>query len=247
MIATPTPAPLVSAKSITMRFGGFHALDGVDLDVLEAERLGLIGPNGSGKSTLTAIISGALFATEGTVTFAGQPISTMALHRRAHIGIARTFQIPRPFHSMTVEENVQIAVMYGRRDPSSATVDESVYLVLHDVGLGARAQVPASALTQVELRKLELARAMAMRPRLLIADEAMAGLSHSEVEEILELLLSMKARGIAVLMIEHIMQAVTAFSERIVVLIAGKKVADGSPQEVLSMPQVVSAYLGEGA
>ena len=235
---------MLQANGVVMRFGGFCALAEVDLHVETGERVGLIGPNGSGKSTLTHCIGGALRPTAGEILWDGKRISDLPPHRRCALGIARSFQLPRPFKSMTALENVQLPMQYSRHGASRSVTSDAL-AVLALVGLRSRRDVISSALTQVELRKLELARAIAAKPRLLIADESMAGLSGSEQEEVLDLLMGMKEQGIAVLMIEHIMHAVTRFSERIVVLVAGRKLADGNPADVLAMPDVISAYLGE--
>jgi len=240
--------PLLRVSAITKRFGGFTALDQVDLVVAPGERLGLIGPNGSGKSTLVNCIAGTLRNDAGRIELNGRDIVRVAAFKRVHLGVARTFQIPRPFASMSVIDNLRIPLLYGARAPikldASGTTDEAMR-ILEELGLGAKAYAMSGGLTQVDMRKLELARAIAAKPALLIADEAMAGLSTSEVDEILGLLLGMKERGVAVIMIEHVMRAVMKFSERIAVLVAGRKIADGDPQAVVANPDVVAAYLGQ--
>jgi branched-chain amino acid transport system ATP-binding protein len=235
--------PLLLAQGIGKRFGGFVALDGIDLAVKPGERLGLLGPNGSGKSTLVNCLTGALAHDRGTIHFRGERLDGLAPHRRIRAGLARTFQVPRPFAQMTVRENLDVPLLYA--GPTPRSLSEAASALLDEVGLAGKADAPADRLTQVELRKLELARAMAARPRLLFADEAMAGLSTSEVEEILALLLRLNAAGVAIVMIEHIMHAVTRFAERLVVLVAGRKIADGDPAAVLADPAVEKAYLGE--
>jgi branched-chain amino acid transport system ATP-binding protein len=241
---------LLQIKGLSKRFGGFVALDGIDLDVQQGERLGLIGPNGSGKSTLVNCVCGTLSNEAGSVHFAGQAIDGMAAHRRTHIGLARSFQLPRPFVSLTVMDNLRIPLLYTVRRrslliSSQQELDERCVDLLRMVGLDAKARRMPSDLTQVEMRKLELARAMAAEPKLLIADEAMAGLSHSEIEDIIALLLRLNAQGVTIIMIEHIMRAVMSFSQRITVLVSGRKIADGRPDEVVNNPEVVSAYLGQ--
>jgi branched-chain amino acid transport system ATP-binding protein len=240
--------PLLLASSVTKRFGGFLALAGVDLSVWPGERVGLIGPNGSGKSTLVNCVAGTLRASSGSLRFAGRDLGPLPPHRRIRLGIARSFQIPRPFASMTVLDNVRVPLVYaarGRDGPPSRELDREALAILGRVGLAEKAHHRSGELTQVDMRKLELARAIAARPKLLIADEALAGLSASEVDEILAILLEMKAQGIAVILIEHIMRAVMRFSERIAVLVAGRKIADGPPEAVLRDPEVERAYLGE--
>jgi branched-chain amino acid transport system ATP-binding protein len=239
-------APILRINAVVKRFGGFTALDGIDLEVAPGERLGLIGPNGSGKTTLINCISGALIADGGAVLFEGADITALAAHQRTKSGIARSFQIPRPFASMTVAENVAIPLEYTeRRAVADRDLAEEAHEILTLMGLESLAATAAGALTQIELRKLELARAMACHPKLLISDEAMAGLSGNEVDEILEILLRVNDRGVAIIMIEHIMRAVMGFSERIAVLDAGRKIADGEPGAIMNNPDVERAYLGE--
>ncbi len=242
--------PLLQVEKLSKRFGGFVALDHVDLSVNEGERLGLIGPNGSGKSTLVNCISGALYNEAGSVTFAGEKMDGMIAHERTRRGLARSFQLPRPFTSMTVAENIRVPLIYtvgarqGALHMSKSELDDRCHELLALVALEAKANQNPRDLTQVEMRKLELARAMAADPKLLIADEAMAGLSHSEVEDIVALLIRMNERGVTIILIEHIMRAVMSFSQRLAVLVSGKKIADGKPDEVIENPEVIGAYLG---
>jgi branched-chain amino acid transport system ATP-binding protein len=243
-------APLLAVDDLSKRFGGFVALDGVSLDVHGGERLGLIGPNGSGKSTLVNCLCGALHNETGTVTFDGVNVNGMTAHQRTRLGMARSFQLPRPFTSLTLTDNLRIPLIYSanvRRGShfSAAEIDERCGELLRLVGLDAKARRLPRDLTQVEMRKLELARAMGADPKLLIADEAMAGLSHSEIEDILKLLDRLNERGITIILIEHIMRAVMSFSQRLVVLVSGKKIADGNPQDVIRDPEVERAYLGQ--
>jgi branched-chain amino acid transport system ATP-binding protein len=237
---------LLQVKDITKRFGGFVALDAVNVEVFAGERLGLIGPNGSGKSTLVNCISGTLRNEGGSILFDGTDIRGLPAHQRTRRGIARSFQIPKPFTSMTVLENLAIPLEYAAQEWAhpSQVIDDAM-AILSQVGLAQKANERSNGLTQIELRKLELARAMAAKPKLLIADEAMAGLSSTEVDDILTLLLMLNEHGITIIMIEHIMRAVMRFSQRIVVLDAGKKIADGTPEDVVRNPAVEKAYLGE--
>ena len=240
-------APLLQVKAVSKHFGGFTALSAVSLDIAAGERFGLIGPNGSGKTTLINCISGAFRTEVGTVTFRGEDITQMPAHVRTRRGIARSFQIPRPFRSMTVLENLMVALDFAvATDPlvSVAHRRETAMSILTGMGLAAKADASATTLSQVELRKMELARAMATRPKLLISDEAMAGLSSSEVDEVLDLLMSLAGHDITVIMIEHIMQAVMRFSQRVMCLDAGKIIAIGTPPEVMGNQRVQEAYLG---
>ena len=243
-------APLLEVKGVGKRFGGFVALESIDLDVQPGERLGLIGPNGSGKSTLVNCVCGTLHNDTGTVRFAGLPLDGLPAHKRTHIGLARSFQLPRPFMSLSVADNLRVPLLYTVRRrslliSSPRELDDRCIELLRQVGLDAKAQRSPIDLTQVEMRKLELARAMAAEPKLLIADEAMAGLSHSEVDDILALLVKLNQSGVTVILIEHIMRAVMSFSDRLICLVAGRKVADGTPREVVHNPDVERAYLGE--
>jgi branched-chain amino acid transport system ATP-binding protein len=242
--------PLLEVANLGKRFGGFVALDGIDLSVGRGERLGLIGPNGSGKSTLVNCICGTLANESGTVRFDGKLIDRLKTHERTRAGIARSFQLPRPFASLTVGENLLVPLLYtvnarGGIRLSVAERDARCTDLLQLVGLANKAGQRPRDLTQVEMRKLELARAMAAEPQLLIADESMAGLSQVEVAEIVALLIRLNERGVTIILIEHIMRAVMQFSQRLVVLVSGAKIADGAPDEVIRDPQVERAYIGQ--
>jgi branched-chain amino acid transport system ATP-binding protein len=235
---------LLEVNGLTKRFGGFMALNGVTIHVKAGERFGLIGPNGSGKTTLINCVSGVLPVDGGRIVFDGREITGLPAHRRTRLGLVRSFQIPKPFASMTVLENLDIPLEYAAHERSDAA-DADAMEILRAIGLESKAHLRPSGLTQIEMRKLELARAMAARPKLLISDEAMAGLSHAEVDDILAILFRLNERGITIIMIEHIMRAVMRFSERIVVLDAGERIAEGTPEEIVRNPDVERAYLGE--
>ncbi|OKO81220.1 ABC transporter ATP-binding protein [Bradyrhizobium sp. AS23.2] len=245
MTLSDTQSPLLRISALTKRFGGFTALHNVSVDIRPGERFGLIGPNGSGKTTLINCISGAFRTEPGTILFRDEDITLLQPHVRTRRGIARSFQIPRPFRSMTVAENLMVALDFAAHEHVSvAQRRDSMMSILTQMGLGSKANVSAMQLSQVELRKMELARAMATHPKLLISDEAMAGLSSSEVDEVLDLLLSLASRDITIIMIEHIMQAVMRFSERVMCLDAGRIIAIGTPSEVMADRRVQEAYLG---
>jgi branched-chain amino acid transport system ATP-binding protein len=228
---------------LSKSFGGFAALTEVSLEVAQGERFGLIGPNGSGKTTLINCVSGLLRNDGGSIHFEGQEISSLPAYVRARRGIARSFQVPRPFQTMTVLENLLVPSAYVQH-MKDVDGEAKAMEILSGMGLGTKAHATASELSQVELRKLELARAMAARPRLLISDEAMAGLSGAEVDEVLAILFKLNESGITVIMIEHIMQAVMRFSQRVICLDAGRIICEGTPGSIVQNPDVQKAYLG---
>ena len=240
---------LLAIDNLGKRFGGFVALESVSLVVHAGERVGLIGPNGSGKSTLVNCICGTMRNEAGLVHFDGRPLDGAAAHQRTRLGLARTFQLPRPFASLSLLDNIRIPLLYAvaarSQRRAAADIEARCLALLREVGLDGKAQRLPRDLTQVEMRKLELARAMAAEPKLLIADECMAGLTHSEVEDILSLLKRLNAEGVTIVLIEHIMRAVMSFSQRLVVLVSGRKIADGAPDEVVRDPEVERAYLGQ--
>jgi branched-chain amino acid transport system ATP-binding protein len=241
---------LLEINNLGKRFGGFVALEGIVLSVRPGERIGLIGPNGSGKSTLVNCICGTLRNEAGSVNFDGRLLDGATAHQRTRRGLSRTFQLPRPFASLSVADNLRVPLIYtvaarGGSHRSTADLEARCIDLLREVGLHNKAKRLPRELTQVEMRKLELARAMAAEPKLLIADESMAGLTHSEVEEILALLGRLNERGVTIILIEHIMRAVMSFSQRLVVLVSGRKIADGDPDTVVRDPEVERAYLGQ--
>jgi branched-chain amino acid transport system ATP-binding protein len=234
---------VLTVRAVQKSFGAVRALGPVDLDLRPKERLGLIGPNGSGKTTLINCISGLFPPDAGGIAFKGIDVTRMPAWKRAQLGLSRSFQIPRPFEGMTVLENLLVPLDYlNRRGRDEiARADE----VLRATGLIARRNHHAETLSQLELRKLELARALAAEPEVLVADEAMAGLSESEIDDILALLFRLNESGVAVIMIEHIMHAVMRFSQRMICLETGLIIAEGTPAEIAADPTVQKVYFGE--
>ena len=237
---------LLRVAQVSKHFGGFSALSDVSIEISQGERFGLIGPNGSGKTTLINCISGSLRNESGSILFDGNEISGLPAYQRTRLGIARSFQIPRPFSTMSVLENLLVPLEYvvHRRSLHTADTRIEAMQIVETMNLADKAETPSNRLTQVELRKLELARAMAARPRLLISDEAMAGLSSTEVEEVLVILRKLNESGITVIMIEHIMRAVMSFSQRVICLDAGRIICEGTPESIVKDPEVQKAYLG---
>jgi branched-chain amino acid transport system ATP-binding protein len=248
--AQPTPAHqhevALRINDVGMRFGGLWALSEVSFDVERGSVVGLIGPNGSGKTTLMNVISGVYKPTTGEVTYAGKRIADVPAHDVCHLGIARTFQIVKPFASLSVRENVAVGAMYGRnggKRSTRASFDRAQEL-LEIVGLARVAERPAAELTIPDRKRLEVAKALALDPDVLLLDEVMAGLNATEVEEALELLRDVNKRGVTLIVVEHLMKAIVSISTTIVVLAEGKKIAQGAPSTVLASPQVIEAYLG---
>lgn len=237
---------MVEGDRVTRMFGGLAAVSEVSFSLFEGEILGLIGPNGAGKTTLFNLISGATSATSGAIRFKGNEITRMSIAGRCHLGIARTFQTGKLFPSMTVSENVLVAALFGKGDgtPDARARQETVEL-LDFVGLTDKADHPAKGLTLAGQRRLEIARALATHPSVLLLDEVLAGLTPTEVAQGVDLIGRIRAGGVSILMVEHIMRAVMGLSDRIVVLHHGEKIAEGSPTEIASSKTVQDVYLGE--
>ncbi|HEX7055098.1 MAG TPA: ABC transporter ATP-binding protein [Burkholderiales bacterium] len=235
---------VLELEGVSRRFGGLRALHDVSLSVAPGEMLGVIGPNGAGKTTLVNVVTGVHPASAGRLRFSGRDITRVKPWRAARLGIARTFQVVQPFPEMTVMENVAAAAMFAGAARYGAQANEQALEQLRFVGLEALADRPAAALTLAMRKRLELAKSLAMRPRLLLLDEVNAGLNATEVNHALELIRAISARGITILIIEHLMKVVLSLCHRIVVLHHGELIATGEPERIVRDPAVVRAYLG---
>jgi branched-chain amino acid transport system ATP-binding protein len=241
----PGKEPMLETRALTRRFGALRALSSVSLSVQPGTILGVIGPNGAGKSTLINVITGHLRPTAGTVLIDGTDLTGAAPWRIAHAGVARTFQIVKPFRGLTVRENVAISAMYGHaRAATKRGAFERADGVLESLALTPLARRGPAELSVGDARRLELARALAARPQLLLLDEVMAGLRAAEVETMVGLIKSLRADGVTVLVVEHMIKVIAAVSDEICVLHHGEVLTCGAPQAVLSDPQVIKAYLG---
>jgi branched-chain amino acid transport system ATP-binding protein len=248
MSAMPAPAlaPAVEAKDVVVRFGGLVALDGVTLSVARGEILGLIGPNGAGKTTLLSVMSGTQRPSSGTVFVEGHDITRVPTYRIIGLGLARTFQVVKPFANLTVRENVAVGALFGRHGTtrSSRAAFAAADMVLERVGLAPEAKRAASELTLAGRKRLEIAKALATDPQVLLLDEVMAGLTPHEVDRAMDLLREVNGSGVTLVVVEHVMKAIMGISQRVVVLHQGRLIAQGLPTAVVADPLVIEAYLG---
>jgi branched-chain amino acid transport system ATP-binding protein len=238
---------LLELRKVSRSFGGLAAVKAVDLNVQAGEIVGLIGPNGAGKTTLFNLITGTYRPNNGAILFEGEDITRMAPHVRCQLGIARTFQLVRPFPNLTVLDNVAVGSVYGRRPAKTRRAAEADARELLDMlGLLDRSRILARSLTLVDRKRLELARALATHPKLLLLDELLAGLNPSEVVLAMDLVRAIRDSGITIIMVEHLVKALFGVSDRVAVLSAGEKICEGTPEQVAQDARVIDAYLGTG-
>jgi len=236
---------ILSAQGITKRFGGLQALTQVTFDLPEGQILGLIGPNGAGKTTLFNVINGVYPPEEGRIIFRGKEVTTAKTYEHAHMGMARTHQIVQPLNELTVHENVMVGACFGRERQNLGHAAEIANQVLDFVGLSARVDQLAGSLNVAQKKRLEMARALAARPFLLLLDEVLAGLNSSEISNMVDTVLKIRDQGITIIMIEHVMKAVMNVSDRLLVLDYGQQIAEGTPEEISKNEKVIEAYLGD--
>jgi branched-chain amino acid transport system ATP-binding protein len=236
---------LLSVQGVTKRFGGLQALSHVTFDLPEGQILGLIGPNGAGKTTLFNAINGIYPPEEGRIIFREKDVTRSKTYDHARMGMARTHQIVQPLNDLTVRENVMVGACFGRENQSLGHAADIATEVLNFVGLAARADQLAGSLNVAQKKRLEMARALAARPYLLLLDEVLAGLNSSEIGNMVEMVKSIRERGITIIMIEHVMKAVMSVSDRIIVLDYGEQIAEGTPEEISNNEKVIEAYLGD--
>ncbi|MGD2156649.1 MAG: ABC transporter ATP-binding protein [Anaerolineales bacterium] len=236
---------ILHVEGITKYFGGLQALSKVTFDLQEGQILGLIGPNGAGKTTLFNVINGVYPANEGRVIFRDQDVSDHKTYQLAHMGLARTHQIVKPLNELTVRENVVVGACFGRRGHGLNEATEIAFEVLEFIGLKDRANQLALSLNVAQKKRLELARALASEPYLLLLDEVLAGLNTSEISQMIEIVRKIRDQGITIIMIEHVMHAVMNVSDRMIVLDFGEQIAEGTPEEIQNNQRVIEAYLGD--
>lgn len=236
---------ILQVEGVSKRFGGLQALSDVTFDLPERQILGLIGPNGAGKTTLFNVINGVYKPEEGRVLFRGEDVTGRRTYDLAHMGLARTHQIVRPLNELSVRENVMVGACFGREDHGLKTAGEIADEVLEFVGLSPRAGQLASSLNVAQKKRLEMARALAAQPFLLLLDEVLAGLNPSEIAQMVETVRAIRDQGVTIIMIEHVMHAVMNVSDRMIVLDYGKQIAEGTPEEIANNPRVIEAYLGD--
>ena len=237
---SPESAPILNVEKLVKRFGGFYALDGLSFHVVPGEILGLVGPNGSGKTTAINVVSGLYAPDGGEVTLDGQAIGRIASHRLVHRGINRTFQVPKPFLSLTVRENILVALTHGRASVTPPTMAE----LLEEYRLGGVADRPAADLNSAQQKMLDLTRALATRPRLLLLDELAAGLNPAELDWIAGRIKALAAEGMAIIVVEHLMGFIEQITDRVIVLNAGKEIFEGTLAAAVREPQVIEVFLG---